>query len=304
MKQDYPQISKERICRLFGKTRHALYDHQWREHDRTVEDDIILQMVRHIRESLPRIGTRKLIPLLLQQLSPQQMKIGRDYLFNLLQQHHLLIRRRKRKAHTTNSKHWMRKYSNLIKFLVITRPEQVWVSDITYIRMVNQWAYLSLVTDAYSRKIMGFGFSIDLSVRGCLQALEMAFSNRSYPQLALIHHSDRGTQYCCKEYVDILTLHHVAISMTEQGDPRENALAERVNGIIKEEFNLHNSQDSFEQTYQRIAKSIAAYNLLRPHNSCDNLTPQQAHNTQGTLKKRWKTYFKQYDFHPATIPQS
>ncbi len=256
MKQDYPYISKEVLCRLFGKTRHAYYDHQWRRQDQTLKDDIILQLVHKIRNtSLPRLGTRKLLILLKPELDAHQIQVGRDYLFDLLEEHKLLIRRRKRKVFTTDSRHWMRKYANLTKDLIITRPEQLWVSDITYIRMGNQWGYLSLVTDAYSRKIMGIGFRSDLLALGCLEALQMAYDNRRYGQHPLIHHSDRGCQYCCKEYVDLLNSQHIAISMTERGDPYENALAERMNGIIKEEFNLYSSQESFENTYQRILKA-------------------------------------------------
>jgi transposase InsO family protein len=291
MKQDYPYIAKEALCRLFGKTRHAYYDHQWRRQDQTLKDDIILQLVHKIRNtSLPRLGTRKLLILLKPQLDAHQIKVGRDYLFDLLQEHKLLIRRRKRKVFTTDSRHWMRKYANLTNNLIITRPEQLWVSDITYIRMGNQWGYLSLITDAYSHKIMGIGFRSDLLALGCLEALQMAYHNRSYGQHPLIHHSDRGCQYCCKEYVDLLNAQHIAISMTERGDPYENALAERMNGIIKEEFNLYSSQDSFENTYQRILKSVTAYNQIRPHGSCNNLTPCQAHEKEGELTKRWKSY--------------
>src|SRR5450755_29373 len=293
MKQDYPYISKEVLCRLFGKTRHAYYDHQWRRKDQSVKDDIILQLVHKIRSnSLPRLGTRTLLVLLKPELDSPRIQVGRHYLFDLLQEHKLLIRRRKRKVFTTDSRHWMRKYVNLTKNLIITRPEQLWVSDITYIRMGNQWGYLSLVTDAYSRKIMGIGFRSDLLALGCLEALQMAYGNRSYGQHTLIHHSDRGCQYCCKEYVDLLNDQHIAISMTERGDPYENALAERMNGIIKEEFNLYSSQESFENTYQHILKSVAAYNEIRPHGSCDNLTPRQAHKKEGELKKRWKNYPK------------
>jgi putative transposase len=291
MKQDYPYISKEVLCRLFGKTRHAYYDHQWRHQDQTLKDDIILQLVHKIRNtSLPRLGTRKLLILLKPDLDAHQIQVGRDYLFDLLEEHNLLIRRRKRKVFTTHSRHWMRKYANLTKDLIITRPEQLWVSDITYIRMGNQWGYLSLITDAYSHKIMGIGFRSDLSALGCLEALQMAYDNRSYGQHPLIHHSDRGCQYCCKEYVDLLNAQHIAISMTERGDPYENALAERMNGIIKEEFNLYNSQENFENTYQRILKSVTAYNEIRPHGSCDDLTPCQAHKKEGELKKTWKNY--------------
>jgi putative transposase len=293
MKQDYPHISKEVLCRLFGKTRHAYYDHQWRQKDDGLRDDIILQQVQQIRERLPRLGSRKLLELLAPELASHQIQVGRDYLFDLLGEHKLLIRRRKRRVFTTDSKHWMRKYPNLIKDLAIVRPEQLWVSDITYIRMQNQWGYLSLVTDAYFRKIMGFDLRNDLSALGCLKALQMAYDSRLYRRSSLIHHSDRGSQYCCKEYVGLLRSRKIAISMTERGDPYENALAERVNGIIKEEFNLYSSQESFEQTYQRIAKSIAAYNEIRPHASCDYLTPGEAHGKKGELKKRWKNYSKE-----------
>jgi putative transposase len=292
MKQDYPHISKEALCRLFGKTRHAYYDHQWRQQDHSLRDEIILQLVHKIRIPLPRLGTRKLLPLLKPELVSHQIQVGRDYLFDLLDEHKLLIRQRKRKVFTTDSRHWMRKYANLSKELVITRPEQLWVSDITYIKVMNQWGYLSLITDAYSRKIMGFGFRSDLLALGCLEALQMAYDTRSYGQQPLIHHSDRGCQYCCKEYVDLLGSQNIAISMTERGDPYENALAERMNGIIKGEFNLYSSQENFEQTYQRIARSVTAYNEIRPHGSCDYLTPSEAHQSKGVLKKRWKNYPK------------
>jgi putative transposase len=292
MKQDYPQITLGTLCRLLGKTRHAYYDHQWRRQDHSLRDEIILQLVHKIRIPLPSLGTRKLMELLLPDLLSHNIEIGRDYLFDLLAEHKLLIRRRKRRIITTDSRHWMRKYANLTRELVITRPEQLWVSDITFIRLTNQWGYLSLVTDAYSRKIMGFGFRTDLLALGCLAALQMAYDNRSYGQHPMIHHSDRGSQYCCKEYVDLLNSRNIAISMTERGDPYENALAERMNGIIKGEFNLYSSQEGFEKTYERIAKSITAYNEIRPHGSCDNLTPKEAHKKQGELKKRWKNYSK------------
>ena len=135
-------------------------------------------------------------------------------------------------------------------------------------------------------------FRSDLLALGCLEALQMAYDNRSYGQLPLIHHSDRGCQYCCKEYVDLLNAQHIAVSMTERGDPYENALAERMNGIIKEEFNLYSSQENFENTCQLILKSVAVYNDIRPHGSCDNLTPSQAHKKEGELRKTWKNYSK------------
>jgi putative transposase len=292
MKQDYPHLSKEVLCRLFGKTRHAYYDHLWRSKAGNIKDDIILQEVQAIRKNLPRLGTRKLLEMLRPKLESHHIEVGRDYLFDLLEGYKLLIRRRKRKVFTTDSRHWMHKYSNIIRELLITRAEQLWVSDITYIRVQNQWGYLSLITDAYSRKIMGFCFRKDMSAQGCLSALQMALDKRIYCGGNLIHHSDRGSQYCSKEYVDLLVTEQIAISMTESGDPYENALAERMNGIIKGEFNLYESHLGFGQTHQRVADSIAAYNGLRPHSSCDYLTPNIAHLQTGELKKRWKNYPK------------
>jgi putative transposase len=281
------------LCQLFGKTRHAWYDAQWRADDQLLKEEIILQIVMEIRTSLPRIGTRKLLHLLTPRLAEHKLEVGRDYLFELLATHKLLIRSRKRKVVTTDSKHWMRKYSNLTSALTMVRPEQLWVSDITYIRLTNGFAYLSLITDAYSRKIMGYQLSRSLSADGCVAALKMALAARSYPAHPLIHHSDRGAQYCSREYVDLLAGNNIAISMTQNGDPYENALAERVNGIIKGEFNLYSSAVGFEQTCQLVQTAIHAYNELRPHASCDYLTPQQAHLQAGVLNKRWKHYPKQ-----------
>jgi len=288
MKKDFPKNGIGLLCRLFGKTRHAYYDHQWRMEDDGIKDELVLQQVLEIRKSLPRLGTAKLYYKLQSFLKAHQIKMGRDYLYNLMRKHQLDIRRRKRKALTTDSNHWMHKYSNLIEEMEVLKPECLWVSDITYIKLPGQWGYLSLVTDAYSRKIMGYCLRTDLSVKGCLEALGMAIDNRKYPERRLIHHSDRGAQYCCKEYVDLLIENKIAISMTQKGDPYENAIAERVNGILKTEFSLHYSSVGYNQTKNKIAKSIDAYNNERPHASCDYLTPEQAHLDSGRLNKRWK----------------
>jgi putative transposase len=288
MKQDYPKLGIKTLCRLFGKTRHAYYDHSWRVQDEGLKDEIVLQHVLSIREKQKKIGTLKLHFMLQELLSEHKIKIGRDYLFNLMREHGMQIRRRKRKAITTDSRHWMHKYNNLIKEFKPDRPEQLWVSDITYIHLKKQWGYLSLITDAYSKKIMGWAFRTDLSAQGCIDALKMAISNRKYPQNRLIHHSDRGSQYCSRNYVEILTGINIAISMTENGDPYENAIAERVNGILKEEFDMHSSRLGYKETTRKIRESIQIYNQLRPHASCDYLTPEQAHLKKGVLKKRWK----------------
>lgn len=299
MKQDFPKLGIAVLCRLFGKTRHAYYDYLWRKESSLVKEDIVLQEVLSIRKDLPRLGTRKLHYVLQNKLASHQITFGRDYLFDLLSEHKLLIRQRKRKAITTDSRHWMRKYSNLVKGLVITRPEQVWVSDITYIRLTNQWGYLSLITDAYSRKIMGYNFRQDLAAEGCINALKMALNTRLYNE-SIIHHSDRGSQYCSHNYIDLLLKNNIAISMTENGDPYENALAERVNGIIKTEFNLYSSSLGFDQTEHQVSKSIKSYNELRPHASCDYLTPNRAHLQTEKLNKRWKNYNRSFN-HEKTV---
>ena len=299
MKEDYPSAGIATLCRLFGKTRHAYYDTLWRKENNLVKEDIILQEVISVRKDLPTLGTRKMHHVLQPRLASHNIRIGRDYLFDLLAEHSLLIRCRKRKVITTDSRHWMRKYSNLIKTVTINRPGQVWVSDITYIKTIHQWGYLSLITDAYSRKIMGHNFQSDLTAEGCVAALKMALDNRGSNE-QLIHHSDRGSQYCSQQYVKLLLENNIAISMTENGDPYENALAERMNGILKSEFNLYNTQMGFEQTRSQICKTINAYNKLRPHASCDYMTPEEAHLQSGEMKKRWKNYSRTYN-HQKTV---
>ncbi|MDM8178162.1 IS3 family transposase [Olivibacter sp. 47] len=288
MKQDFPRLGLKLLCRLFGKTRHAYYDHQWRVQDLGLKDEIVLQHVLDIRKKQNRIGTLKLLHMLKQPLGQHGIRIGRDYLFNLMREHGLHIRNRKRKVITTNSRHWMQKYRNLIRELPINGPEQVWVSDITYIQLKKQWGYLCLITDAYSKRIMGWAFRKDLSAQGCIDALQMAVAERRYPGNRLIHHSDRGSQYCSKAYVDLLTDENIAVSMTENGDPYENAIAERVNGILKAEFGLYTVRSGWRETTRKISENIQTYNQIRPHASCDYLTPEQAHLKYGELKKRWK----------------
>ena len=300
MKQDFPQYGIAVLCGLFGKTRHAYYDSLWRKENSLVKEEVILQEVASIRKELPRIGTRKLHYLLQNTLATHEISLGRDYLFDLLSEHKLLIRQRKRKAITTDSRHWMRKYSNLVKEMEVTRPEQVWVSDITYIRLNNHWGYLSLITDAYSRKIMGYSFRQDLAAEGCIDALKMALTNKLY-DAPIIHHSDRGSQYCSHHYVALLLKNNIAISMTQNGDPYENALAERVNGIIKAEFNLYSSALGFQETGKKVHTSIKSYNELRPHASCDYLTPEQAHLRSGKLRKRWKNYNRNFEYGNTSV---
>lgn len=286
-------ISIQTLCSLFGKSRNAWYDSCNRIEKDGLTRDIVLQEVHTIRIELPGIGTRKLHYMLSDLLKPHGISVGRDYLFDLLGATGLLVTRRRRRVITTDSNHWMRRYDNLMAFEQVIRPEQVWVSDITYLRLNNAFVYLSLITDAYSRQIMGYHLQNDLSAEGCLKALRMATAKRKTTKLALMHHSDRGSQYCSKAYVDELNGAAIAISMTKNGDPYENAIAERVNGILKTEFDLERSTGSFEQLKIKLAKVINAYNTLRPHASCDYLTPAQAHQQEGELNKQWKNYNKE-----------
>lgn len=218
--------------------------------------------------------------------------MGRDYLFDLLASQGMLIKKRRRRSITTNSNHWMRKYGNLIQELEINRPEQLWVSDITYLRRNNAFVYLSLITDAYSHQVMGYQVQNDLSALGCIGALDMAPAKRKTPHLQLIHHSDRGSQYCSRAYVDLLNDAKMAIGMTQNGDPYENAIAERMNGILKNEFAAEDNKGSMGMLKLKVEKAINAYNTLRPHHSCDSLTLEQAHLRTGILNKNWKNYRK------------
>lgn len=282
--------SIQMLCSLLGYSRQAFYKFVKQSEKEALQNDLILQEVLRIRKTLKRLGTRKLLFKMEGFMSEHHIEIGRDAMFDLLATHKLLIRKRKRRVPiTTFSDHWMRKYPNLIVGFIPTAPNQLWVSDITYITLKDDFAYLSLITDAYSRKIVGFFLSETLSADGCIKALQMALKNN--PQLGrLIHHSDRGSQYCCADYVGILDKKFIKISMTQSGDPLENAIAERVNGILKDEL-LEKVYLNYEQARQAIAAAISIYNYQRPHSSIDMLTPIEAHLKEGELKRRWKNYY-------------
>ncbi len=277
------------VCRLFGKTRQGWYKQQRSIDNEFLREAVIIRHVRELRNQMPRIGTRKLHFMLASQLNAHHINIGRDKLFDILGDYGLLVRRRKRrKAITTNSDHPFKKYPNLIKGMIPTRSGQLWVSDITYIRLKEKFGYLSLVTDAYSRKIMGYCLWPTLKKEGPLLALEKAIAARGTPD-RLIHHSDRGLQYCCSSYISNLNKQQIAISMTEKGDPYENAIAERVNGILKTEFGLDRKFDNFQQAWAAVVYAIHTYNSIRPHASINYMTPDQAQFEQGTLQSRWTT---------------
>jgi putative transposase len=241
-----------------------------------------------IRKEMPRLGTRKLYEL----LHKDKIKVGRDELFNILRDNNLLVKRIKHRIITTNSKHWLKKYPNLIKGIEVIKPNKLYVGDITYVGVGKSHAYLFLLTDAYSHKIVGHCLSQSLEAEGGIEALKMALSAIAKKDRAgIIHHSDRGVQYCSLKYTKLLQQNQIQISMTQNGDPYDNAIAERVNGILKVEWIYHEHYESLEEAKKRIAEIIDIYNTKRPHLSCEMLTPQEAHTKEGKLKKRWKNYY-------------
>lgn len=235
----------------------------------------VKELVKIHRMDMPRIGTRKLYYLLQDEFKRSRLKVGRDKLFSFLKHEHMLILPMKSYTKTTNSKHWLHKHPNLIKEKQFTEAEQLWVSDITYLKTKQGNSYLSLVTDAGSRKIMGYHLSEDLRTEGIMEALKMAVSNRIYTH-PLIHHSDRGLQYCSEDYQLLLQKNNIITSMTDGYDCYQNALAERINGILKMEFLLSTYAD-IAQARKVIEESIRIYNHKRPHLSLNMKTPQQVH---------------------------
>jgi len=295
MRQSHPHVSLGDLCALFGVTRQAYYDAVRHAERTTIANMVVLTLVKEIRTQMPLIGTRKLVHILEPQLVEHGIKMGRDRLFDLLRFHGLLIRRRKRVVRTTDLNHIFKRYPNLTKDLVVSGPEQLWVSDITYIRTLQGFSYLSVITDAYSRKIVGYSLHPTLEAIGCLQALKMAISTwKHVSPFYLIHHSDRGIQYCCTEYTEILQRFGIAISMTQSGSPYDNALAERVNGILENEFYPRRVYQNHKDASKSISKIVRTYNQQRPHSSVDFLTPETAHQRSGYIGKRWKRYKKNY----------
>ncbi len=291
MKELKPRVGLSKICRLFGVTRQAYYQSLYSAEFVDIEQELVIKEVLAIRKLNPKMGTRKLHLLMEEFMLEHQIKMGRDALFDLLSLHKLLIRRRRRKIITTQSNHWMKKYPNLIKGFNPSAPNQLWVSDITYWKTEGKVYYISLITDVYSHKIVGYNLAKNMEAIESLKALEMAIrENKQHNNL--IHHSDRGSQYCSQVYVNLLQDNGVKISMTETGDPLENAVAERVNGIVKNEYLESYSIENFEEAQELLKQVIQLYNTVRPHMSIGNLTPQKVHS--GELKRgerKWKNYY-------------
>ena len=278
------------LCRLIGYTRQAYYQQQRTMEREAVRSEFVVQEVSRIRMEQKRVGARKLRHMMSEYLDGHGIGIGRDAFFDILREHRLLVRkRRSRKPRTTFSAMWMKRYPNLSREFEPSAPNQLWVSDITYVRLREGFVYLSLITDAYSRKIVGYHISSSLSAKGCVSALRMAIKGNPQRE-GLIHHSDRGLQYYSTAYLKTLGS-GVRISMTEKGDPLENAIAERVNGILKQEL-LEQRFANLAEARSEVARAVSTYNHLRPHMSVDMLTPAVAHTQQGPLRRHWKNYYR------------
>jgi transposase InsO family protein len=296
MKCKYPGTGLAHICRLFGITRQAYYQHSWEKESMETTYLFLIKEVKRIRQKHKRMGTRKLFELLEPFMMEHGIKMGRDALFDLLAASQMLVRKRKRRVQTTYSSHWLRKYPNLIRDFLPKSIEQLWVSDITYWKITTgQHLYISLITDAYSRKIVGYNVAETMEAIESMMALQMALSSieSSAAALKLIHHSDRGIQYCSTKYVKLLQDKGIQISMTENGDPLENAIAERINGILKEEYLEHHQINTLEDAKKQLKQTINLYNNERPHMSLSNHTPNKIHTQQKINHQRlWKNYYK------------
>jgi transposase InsO family protein len=264
----------KQICDILEISREGYYKGKRTKEKKKLREEMIIQLVQSHRRKMPRIGGKKLYRMILPDLERMKIKLGRDKFFKLLGKNGLLIHRKKRYTKTTNSSHRFKIYKNLIKGLEPDQRNKVWVSDITYIVVDDSFSYLSLITDLYSRKIVGYDISDSLSMEGSIRALKMAIKDK--PDLSgLIHHSDRGLQYCSNLYTEILTGNKILISMSEKGNPYENAVAERINGILKEEFMLGETFKTKELAYRAVKEAIETYNELRPHMSINYMTPNQ-----------------------------
>ena len=272
---------------MFGVNRQVYYRAINSEKEKRIVATQVVSMIREVRLVMPESGTRKLYTILQSKL--KEMGVGRDRLFDIVRANHLGIQPKRQYHVTTDSHHHFRKHKNLTENLILTRPEQLWVSDITYIGSRENPMYLSLVTDAYSKKIMGLDISNSLNASGATSALLQALENRVYPNEELIHHSDRGLQYCCGMYQAALEENKVRCSMTEKYDPYQNAVAERVNGILKQEFIRGISTNDIGLMNLLIKQSVGIYNNLRPHWSCHMKTPDFMHQQRKIKIRTYKT---------------
>lgn len=285
------------MCAVFGNSKQAYYKQLHQNAAAVLQEEQIVGLIRKQREIWKRGSGRNLHQSLQKEFKHRGIKIGRDRFFDVLRNNHLLIKSKRCRTKTTSSYHHFNKYKNLLaKAGAPSKSGKVWVADITYLWLKPQdkFCYLSVITDLYSRKIVGHCVHESLSVKGCISALQQALRGRADAKESLIHHSDRGVQYCCHAYVRLLKKNKIKISMTQSGDPLENAVAERIHKTIKEEFTEERQINfcNIEQAKTQIKKFIDFYNQKRPHRSIEWLTPNQAEQRTGTLRRIWKAYWR------------
>lgn len=276
-------------CTFFKKSRQGYYERNQSGLKRCQFKQLVLDKVKKIRTLLPQCGTRKLVYMLKQ----EGIVIGRDRLFTLLREEKLLIKRKIRHVKTTDSKPGSNRYDNLLKELEINHAEEIFVSDITDIRTREGFCYLAIVADAYSKKIMGKFVSRDIKSPLVIKALLESLRNRRY-QGSLIHHSDQGSVYTSRLYTNALKLFQITISMASRGKAWENAVMERIIGILKQELGLNQIFETYQEADEYIDKAIILYNTIRPHLSCGYLTPQQAHEQGCNLVNVWRAKLSTY----------
>jgi len=264
------------LCEYFEVSRSGYYKAIGRRDKKLLNDQLILSMVHDIRKRHPRIGGKKLHRLLKADLHHAGIKIGRDKFFELLAKNSMLIKRQRKYVYTTDSYHRFRVYRNLLKHQPLQKAHQGWISDITYIRQGKDFRYLFLITDSFSRKIVGWNLSESLAISGAISALKMAIKQCPDTE-GVIHHSDRGIQYCSKGYTELLKNAGIRISMTEENHCYENATAERINGILKQEYGLDETFASVSLLVKAVREAIWSYNMERPHWSLNLATPEQIH---------------------------
>lgn len=302
MKQNFKSISFADLCSWFGVSRQAYYQSKNRVFYELTQQDILISEILNIRRYHKRLGGRKLYFKLKDFMSEHQIKLGRDAFFDMLRKNNLLVKQRKRYHITTNSNHWMKKYPYLIKNIEPIRPNHIWVSDITYWKTKFGHYYISFITDAYSRKIVGYHVADTMEAIESVASLKMAIKTLESDVTELIHHSDRGSQYCSSLYVKTLEKKGIKISMTENGDPLENAIAERLNGIIKGEYLFDYEINTLSKAKEVLKLVVKLYNQERPHSSINNATPAEVHNnTYNEIKRLWKNYYQIYKVCQTTL---